>query len=214
VDYLEQRILRKGQYSSRQVRLLINSYLVMSDSPAVLRLENKVSVVKPALVEENALLFGAARILGGDPGGAADFFQARIEKGKASKRQPVDGQWLCWYYGFSLVLAGLFERAEAEFKSLAAASGDALITGLSAYFLSHILLKYSSYSAECRTLAEQGRERARKSLKNAQGWKTAAERVETEVYTAIIKKYIDQAGAWLFEAGGSVIGPQKREERL
>jgi hypothetical protein len=199
-EYLEQRISRKGRYSSRQTRLLINSYLVMNDCPAVLRLENRAAVARPALVEENALLFGAARILGGDPGGAADFFQLRIEKRKTAKRQPADAPWLCWYYGFSLVLAGLFERAEAEFKSLAASSGDALVAGLSAYFLARVLLKYSSNSAECRAVAEQGRERARKFLQNARGWKTAAAGVETEVYAAVIKKYIDQAGAWLFEA--------------
>ena len=38
VDYLEHVVLGKRQYSSRKVRLLLNSYLVMSDSPAVLRL--------------------------------------------------------------------------------------------------------------------------------------------------------------------------------
>jgi hypothetical protein len=194
VDYLEQKILYKGRYVPRQVRLLINSYLVMSDSAAVLRLENKVAIAKPALLEANALMFGSARILGGDPKSAATFFRLRLEKGKVR-----DNQWLRWYCGFSEILAGLFDKAETEFKDLAAASPDALVAGLSAYFLSGTLLHHSSYPAQCRTIAAESRERVVKALKNAEGWKKEAAKIETEVYAAIIKKYIDEAGIWLFK---------------
>jgi hypothetical protein len=193
IDYLEQRVIQKGRYSPRLVRLLLNSYLVMSASGGVMKLENKLALAKPALLEEHALVFGAARILEGDSKGAAEFFQLRLEKGKNG-----DAQWLRWYYGFSLTLTGAFDRAEAEFRTLTAASGDALITGLSAYFLSAVLSKHSSSAAECRSLAGEGRERVQKALKNPEGWKREAARIETEVYAAVVKKYIDEAGRWLF----------------
>ncbi|GHV94521.1 hypothetical protein AGMMS50293_08410 [Spirochaetia bacterium] len=195
VDHLEQTVLGKGRYSYRRVRLLVNSYLVMSDSAAVLRLESKVAIAKPALLESNALAFGAARILGGDLKGAAEFFQTRLEKGKAAETQ-----WIRWFYGFSLVLASVFDKAEGEFKALASASNDAIIAGLSAYFLANTLLKHSLNPAECRSLADGGHERVKKTLKNIEGWKKEAAKVETEVHAAIIKKYIDEAGIWLFRA--------------
>lgn len=193
VDYLERKIFRGGHYSARHIRLLVNSYLVMSDSAAVQKLENKVAIAKPALLTENALLFGAARILGGDSKGAADFFQMRLAKGKLK-----NSRWIRWYYGFSLVLAGAFDKAEAEFKTLVTVTDESLLAGLSAYFLSGTLLKYSVNRDECRALAEEGRERVRKALKGIGGWRREAARFETEVYAAIIKKYIDEAGAWLF----------------
>jgi hypothetical protein len=195
VDFLECKILRGGHYSSRQARLLINSYLVMGDSAAVTRLENRIAIAKPALLEKNALVFGAARILGGDSKGAADFFQVRLEKGKPKSEGNL---WLRWYYGFSLVLAGAGDKAGAEFAALAVSSGDVLIAGLSAYLLSTIPPKLSANAAEWRTLAERGAEQARTVLKNIDGWKKEAAKVESEVHAAIIKKYINEAGEWLF----------------
>jgi hypothetical protein len=194
VDYLEQSVLHRGRYSPRRLRLLLNSYLVMSDSPAVTRLEHKVAFAKPALIEANALIFGTARILGGDPAGAADFFRRRLEKSAKKNGKP----WLRWYYGFSLVLAERFSEAGEVFKALAAACADPLVSGLSAYLLSAALLKHSADSAECRSAAEGGRERVRQALKNADGWKKEAAKVAADVHTAVIKKYIDEAGAWLF----------------
>jgi hypothetical protein len=196
LDYLEQQVISRGHYSSRLVQLLANTYLVMSDSAGVMTLENKTAIAKPALVEANALVFGAARILGGDTAGAANFFSLRLEKGKIK-----DAQWIRWYYGFSLLLDRQFEKAAAEFKALAAESSDVLITGLSAYFLGDTLRKYGENGEECRARAGEGRDRVLRIVKNAGEWNREAAKIETEVHAAIIKKYIGQAGAWLF--GGS-----------
>jgi hypothetical protein len=196
VDYLERKVIHGGRYFRRPVQLLANSYLVMSDSRGILNLENKIALAKPALLEENALVFGAARILAGDSAGAAAFFQARLEKGKAK-----DIQWIRWYYGFSRLLSNEFGKAEAEFKALAAASTDALVTGLSAYFLAVTLLKYSESRDECRQLAAGGRERVKKALKGIAVWNREAARAATEVHAAVIRKYIDEAGIWLYSQG-------------
>ena len=196
VDYLERRVYDGKRYSRRLVRLLANSYVIMSDSAGVLRLERKLALAKPALVESNALVFGAARILGGNPVAAAAFFSARLEKGKAD-----EPQWVRWYYGFSLLLSRSFDKAEAEFRDLAAAGDDALVIGLSAWFLSDTLCKFSANQEECRAAAEQGRRRVREKLKSAEDWQKEASKIETEVHAALIKKYIDQSAAWLFQKG-------------
>jgi hypothetical protein len=192
VDYLERRLYDRGSYSSRLVKLLVNSYVIMSDSPAVLRLEKKLALAKPVLVEKNALVFGSARILGGDAPGAAAFFHEHLEK--AGKK---NAQWLKWYYAFSLLLARKFDEAEKEFLVLALAD-DALIAGLSAWFLSDTLVKFSASREQCRALAEEARENVRKGLTNVKAWRKEASKVETEVHAAIIKKYIDEAANWLF----------------
>ncbi|MDR0876510.1 MAG: hypothetical protein LBN21_00540 [Treponema sp.] len=196
VDHLEHRVLQKSRYSPGLVRLLANSYLVMSDSAGVTALENKAAIAKPALLEKNALVFGAARILGGDPEGAANFFAVRLEKARLRAR---DKQWVHWYYGFSLLLARQFTQAAGEFKVLAASSNDALITGLSVFFLSDTLLKYAEDPAEYRAIIAEGRERVIKALKTPAEWDREAARIETEVHAAILQKYINQAGTWLFD---------------
>jgi hypothetical protein len=75
-EYLETRLPRRGRYPEHLVRLYANTCLVLSDSQAVLNLENKLALVKPVLVEKNVLLFGTARILGKDYSGALRFFAA------------------------------------------------------------------------------------------------------------------------------------------
>ncbi|MDR0600998.1 MAG: hypothetical protein LBG42_01320 [Treponema sp.] len=196
-DYLESKVIRKGHYSSRLVRLLANTYLVMSDSAAVLSLENKTALAKPSLIEKNALVFGAVRILSGDTAGAANFFSLRLEKEAGKGR---DAQWIRWSYGFSLLLSRQFDKVVPVFRLMALESSDALIAGLSAYFLSGALRKNSENPLDCEEAAFEGRNRVRESLKTISGWKKEAARIETEVHAAILRKYLDEAGNWLFES--------------
>ncbi|MDR1419659.1 MAG: hypothetical protein LBI86_04750 [Treponema sp.] len=195
--YLESKVIRKGRYSSRLVRLLANTYLVMSDSAAVLSLENKTALARPSLVGKNALVFGVARILSGDTAGAVNFFSRMLEKEAGKGR---DAQWIRWYYGFSLLLSRQFDKAAPVFMTMVFESPDALITGLSAYFLSGTLRKNAEDSSGCGEAAEEGRKRVRKSLRTVSLWKKETARLETEVHAAILRKYFDEAGNWLFES--------------
>jgi len=192
--YLEEKVLTKNRYSSRNVRLLANSYLVMCDFPSIFNLESKTAAVKPRVIEKNLLVFGAAKILNGDHKGAAAFYKKSLDKGKVKEEQ-----WVRWFFGFSQMLTGDFDNAETEFMALAASSGDALIAGLAAYFLACVLAKHSFKPEECQSVSESGRGRVRKIYKDFAAWKKEADNAGTEVHTAIIRKYIDEAGAWLFD---------------
>ncbi|MDR3192410.1 MAG: hypothetical protein LBT87_05040 [Treponema sp.] len=185
--YLEEQVLRKGRYSNRLVKLLATTYLVMSDIPAVVGLENRLAIGKPALVERNALVFGAARILGKDYAGAVRFFSSRIGGG---------GGWLNCYYGFALLLDRKLKEAAEQFRLLAAGSADPLISGLSAWFLADALRGRTGESyAE---VTEKGRLRVRQSLKNRAAWDAEAGKLETDVHVAVLRKYIGEAGDWIF----------------
>jgi hypothetical protein len=197
--YLEQKIYGKNQYSSRNVRLLATSYLVITDYKSVLQLENRALIAKPSAVEENILVFGVARVLSGNYKEAAGFFMTYLEKGKTKEEQ-----WLRWFYGFSQMLARVFAQAELEFKSLAISSSNLMITGLSSYFLYNNLAKYSLKPVECRSVADNGKERVKKSLVNLKGWIKEKKRIEMEIHATIIMKYINEAEAWLYKQDGDV----------
>jgi hypothetical protein len=195
-DYLESVVIRRGRYAPHLVRLLANTYLVMSDSASVINLETKAAV-KPALLEANALVFGVARILGGDVAGAAKFFSARL--GKARGR---DGEWIRWYYGFSRLLNCQFEEAAEEFSALALSSSDALVAGLSSYFLDGTLRKNTDKGEECHRIAMEGADRVRRTIKNTGEWEKDASKIATEVHAALLRRYIGEAGIWLFGGEG------------
>jgi len=193
--YLEQKVFIKGKYKTRYVQLLASSYLVISDFASVLTLENKAAVVKPLVIEKNVLIFGAARILGGNHTEAADFFKDHIDKGRIKKK---DRQWVRWFYGFSQLLTSDFKAASQEFISLSLISRDAVLTGISAYFLNSSIAKNSENSVECLANAEKGRNRVIKEIKNANGWKNEVSKMSGDIHLAIIRKYIDEAGNWIF----------------
>jgi len=195
--YLEHIIYKKGRYSSRKVRLLASSYLVVSDYPSVLKLESNVLHIKPSIIDKNVLTFGIARLLGGSHEEAAAFFKAYMVKVKVKDRQ-----WVCWFYGFSQLLCGAFDLAEQEFSSLAISSDNVMVTGLSAYFLQSSVAKKSLKPEECRTIAENGRKRVLKAIGNIVKWQKEADDMQTEVFISIIIKYINEAGKWLYNSQG------------
>ena len=191
--YLEHKIYVKGRFYNRYIRILTSSYFVISDYQSVLKLESKVQLAKPSLISGNVLIFGTARIFSGKYAESAAFFKMQFDKCK-----PKDKQWVRWFYGFSQLLAGNFNMAESEFASLAVSSSDALITGLSAYFLCSSLEKKSLNPDKCLHTSDNGRNRVIKSLKTSDGWMKETQKMGTDIHIAIIKKYLDEAGRWLF----------------
>jgi hypothetical protein len=212
--YLETRLPRRGRYPGYLVRLYANTCLVLSDFETAADLENKLALVKPALVERNALLFGTARILGKDYAGALRFFAAHdrplaaghgpgsaVSKGRAflsglfAGDRAKQNQWLAWFHGFALLLNRRFEEAAEKFRLIAAEAADPLAAALAAWFLADSL---SSTAAGSQEAALAARERVRSSLPLRKDWEREVAKNETEIYTAILRKYINEAGDWIY----------------
>ena len=192
--FLEDKVIQKGRYSPRLVRLLANSYLVLSDSAAVMSLENKVAISKPALIDANVLVFGTARILGKDISGAVRFFGARKDTAKPSLKE-----WVTWYHGFALLLNFQFKEAADEFSVLARLSKDAVLTALSVYFLSETLIRFlPEKKQEIEEISSLGRDRVLKALPRFKDWSREISRLATEIHVAALSKYVEETGQWLY----------------
>jgi hypothetical protein len=217
-QYLEHRVLEQGRFSAGMVGLLANTAFVLSDFEVLRTLENRIAQAKPALLEAYALVFGAARILGGDYAGAERFLAARAaadgeagftgagspasaaKRGKAAARERES--WLRWYRGFALFLGYQYGKAADIFCSLARFSGEPLTTGLAAWFLARSLAPaLPERAAELSAAAETGRARTRSMLVNAEAWERAAARRRDDIYVVILLKYTGEAAGWLFSPG-------------
>jgi hypothetical protein len=188
------RVLRQGHYSENLVRLLANTYLVMSDSAAAMSLENKLALVKPKLVDRNALIFGTARILARDYAGAAQFFGEKAKLGKGET-----AAWARWYHGFALLLDKRYAEAAEGFVDMVKTAETGVLIGLSAYFLAEPLRKVlPSRSYELMAAAMDGRNRVRSALPSLAAWTREIEKIRSEVYAAVLSKYIDEASDWLY----------------
>lgn len=197
IQYLEGRIFRKGRYFSPLVRLLANTYLVLSDSASVIALENKAHIAKPETVEKNALIFGAARILSKNYSAAIRFFAERLEHDKG--KDPQKRCWLQWYHGFALLLEAQYAPAAEIFKTLAQTCKDALVTGLAAFFLGERTAVYlPGQTYLLNNLAAGGRERVRKALPSRAAWDKELSKVQTEVHAAILSRFLQETSGWLY----------------
>jgi len=195
VLYLENRVIRQGKYTPRLVRLLANTYLVLSDSTGVMSLENKAAITKPSLVDNNALVFGTARILGKDIAGAVHFFESRLTTVKSSQRL-----WIRWYYSFSLLLNRDYEKASEEFSYLARTGNNGIISGLSAYFLETAIIKSLPEHREILEPAvTEGVERVIGAFPKLNDWVRETTRINADIHTAVLSKYMEETGRWLYK---------------
>jgi len=196
--YLEKKIYDEGIYKPHYVKLLIQSCLATENFEGAVNLKNRLAAAKPALVENNALTLGTAYLLGGNTAATVEFFGERLEKGRAGEMD-----WLRWFYGFSLVLAGDYQQAGTVMEELAAnlpeaGAHDALVTGLAAFVLTELMGKNPTAPTEWRIRAEEGKSRVRRTLKTAGKWIKKAKELKTKVYGAVIRSYVDKAGAWIW----------------
>jgi hypothetical protein len=194
VLYLEDRIIKKGRYSSLLVRLLANTYLVLSDYRAVMSLEIKTAIAKPDLVDANALIFGTARILGKDYGEAVRFFEGKAGNGKRGT-----AAWVRWYSGFSQLLKGGGDKAADWFTGIAKEEDNVVLVGLSSYFLAAILTRMLPVRGiELMAAATDGRKRVRAALPAQSSWNKEVDKIRSEVHVAVLAKYLEEASEWLY----------------
>ncbi|MDR2394413.1 MAG: hypothetical protein LBD93_09715 [Treponema sp.] len=205
-QYLETRIIQHNHYSSAQVRLLVNTYFVLSEPASVVELERRIAQGKPSLIEEHALVFGVARVLVKDISGAIQFFSDRLDaavarsgKGLYRKKDPRKTAWIRFYYGFTLLLERQFSIAAEQFIILAKEAKDPVIIGLSAYFLAEILSKVLlDRGLDLQATAANGRNRAGAGLHTIDAWYKEVTKLQTEIYGAILIPYLRDTGRWIY----------------
>lgn len=192
--YLEERVVRKGRWNGRLVRLLANTHLVLSDTQAVGELEAKVAAARPRLLDANALVFGVARVLRNDPAGAAAFFKARRS---AARRENAD--WIEWYYAFSLLLDRRFAEAGDILLPLSAKARDGIVTGLCASFLGGAVARaVPEKAAEYETAAKNAGDRVRVRFADRTSWDNEVAKARTEIHVVVLTKSIDEAAERLY----------------
>ena len=209
-EYLEKKIFQEGRYSRRNVRLLSQSYLVLGNFEAVLRLESKVTELKPDLAAENVLLFTSARLLDNTaenaPNKAVEYLKSCLENKNAADVYSGDMEWIRWYYGFSMIRVktpgkSFIDDALAIFGDLALNAKDIPVAGLSVYFICQTMGKNFCAGDNLYDAAETGKARVQKKVKTIKRWQRKVDKLTSEVHGIIIKTYLNETGLWLFPAG-------------
>jgi hypothetical protein len=106
--FLEERIFRRGRIFPGQVRLLLNTYLVTSNTEGILALEAYLVKRKPGLIRRFSLSFGIPHLLAKDPKDPEAFFRGLLDSPSVADRD-----WVKWNHAFSLLQMKRSEEARA-----------------------------------------------------------------------------------------------------
>ncbi|MDR2516775.1 MAG: hypothetical protein LBC88_05270 [Spirochaetaceae bacterium] len=217
--HLEDRMRKRGKPSTRLTLTLIHTYLALSAFDSLRALMERIAGEKPALLEEHALLFGAARLLAGDYAPAERFFaeQSARRAGTRRKRPRVETGWLSWYRALALFMERRYGEAADIFCDFSSPAGGAprisraerspwaMITGLSSWFLGHFLAPaLREKQAELSAAAETGRALTRRALPTRSAWEKNAARYGDDAHVLILSQYVTEAAAWLYVSEGEL----------
>ena len=196
IRYLENLVIQNNYHSVKLVRLLVNTYFLLSDVESIVALEKNLQIIKPSLINHNALVFGTAHILVNDIPGALRFFDKQRKIASSKTRD-----WIRWYYAFSLLLSRQYEKSGEEFSFILNITKNKVIIALSSYFLSEIiaLVLHNKYK-EYKDISFAASERVKKALPGMIYWNKEVSRLSLEVHAAVISKYLRETGIWLYRS--------------
>jgi hypothetical protein len=208
---LEKRTIEKGRYRFRDVQLLVNTYMILSDNEALANLENRVMAANSPPIEKFTLIFGVGRIVRKDYAGAVRFFDSRLagQSGKkeasgaaSSAVRPASREsfWIFWYSGFALLLDFRYTAAAERFSELARTAKDPVVTALTAWVLGQSLPNaLPDRSGEFAALAEETRKQVKTLLPKRSAWDRKIQAMQDESHIAVISRYLQSTADWLYK---------------
>jgi hypothetical protein len=196
---LEDRIFHKGRIQASGIRLLLNTYLVTSNTEGILALEAYLAKKKPVTVPKFSIAFGIPHLLAADPSDPETFF-----RGLLATPRLQDRDWVVWNHAFSLLQMKRSDDARTELAGLAATVSDPVLLLLSLYLLDVLAkndAKLEVQIAEKRELLLKRHTPAslQKSIEKSGG----------NMQVVVLSRLLQDAVQWLF-AGTAPVTPTSR----
>ncbi len=126
--YLEQQIYDKKRITHRNVRMMVNTSLTVSNLDKISRLEKEIREKKYDWLSRYGTMLGIPYLLSQNYKEGKDFFQECLNKAK-----PGDTPWLQWCYAFILISNQELEDAFPYLKTLGSSVKDPVLQMLSLY---------------------------------------------------------------------------------
>jgi hypothetical protein len=201
VTLLEERVLRRGRAWTMYVRMLLNAYLITSNTEGILVLEAFLRPKRPRLIGRFSTQFCIPYLLMKDPAASEGFFSGLLQSSGVARRD-----WVRWNRCFSLIQQRKLEEARGELSSLSVASADPAVRLLSLYLLDVV----ARDDPEAEKLVEEGK-RLLKASHPAERMSRALERSGENMEVVVLARIVRDARDWLYgdgmRPGGGTGGP-------
>src|SRR5271157_1009230 len=186
--FLEDRIFKRGWISGARVRLLLNTYLVTSNTEGILALEAYLAGKRPGFIPRFSLPFGIPHLLSRDPKEAQAWF-----RGMLSRPRLADRDWVSWNLAFSLLQAREGDAARAELSALVDGVSDPVLLLLTVYLLD--VLAGNDAAVESRVSSKRDLLKAQHTPASFQ---KAIEKSGANIQVVVLSRLLQDASQWLF----------------
>jgi hypothetical protein len=187
-SFLEQRIFKRGVILSAHVRLLLNTYLVTSNTEGILALQAYMGKKKPSLIPRFSLPFGIPHLLAKDPADPELFFRQLL-----GMHRVADRDWVAWNHAFCLLQLKKTGEAREELALLVERVSDPVLLLLVVYLLDVV----TKGDADLETRAAAKREELRKKNTPAT-FQKAIEKSGGNMQVVVLSRLLQDAVQWLF----------------
>ncbi len=196
--FLEIEVFDRARLSSRKVRLLADSLILLGDFAAIHKLERLLAEKKPRLLGTLGTRFASAYLLEGNH---AETFRFASEH---EHDTGANGDWLSFYAGFARHLEKKFPEAAERTISLAANARDPMVTALAGYLCGELLPRaLPDRAAELSQAGASAKARVSARYSRA-AWDRYLEDEKTEMHVVILSKLTENLSTWAFAAPGAI----------
>jgi hypothetical protein len=186
--FLEQRIFRKGRVLSAHVRLLLNTYLVTSNTEGILALEAYLATRRPGMIARFSLQFGIPHLLAKDPKDPEAFF-----RGLLGSERVADRDWVRWNHAFSLLQMKKPEDARRELDALIDSVTEPVLLLLALYLLDVLARDDAALESKVARLRDELRSRHTPAT-----FQKDIEKAGKNMQVVVLSRLLQDALQWLF----------------
>jgi hypothetical protein len=195
--FLEERIFKRGWVRSAHLRLLLNTYLVTSNTEGVLALEAYLSKKKPLMVSKFSLAFGIPHLLAKDPSDPEAFFRQLLKQPRLS-----DADWVRWNHAFSLLQLKRADEAREELSFLVKRISDPVLLLLSLYLLDAVTKRGTDVEADVAAKRD-----ALRAKHTPAAFTRALQKSEGNIQVVVLSRLLQDASQWLFAEPAETVAP-------
>ncbi len=187
-SFLEKRIYRRGPVLGARVRLLLNTYLVTSNTEGIRALEKHFGQSRPSLIGRFSLAFGIPHLLAKEPRDAEAFFRALLASRRLAARD-----WIAWDHAFSLMQMKSEPEARAELVALADRVSEPVLLLLVAYLLDAVAAREPAAQRKVAGL----RDRLARG-RSPEAFQRSIEKASGNMQVVVLSRLVQDAVKWLF----------------
>jgi len=196
-SFLEDRIYHRERLRPASVRLLLNTYLVTSNTEGILALEAFATKKKPDIVPRFSLSFGIPHLLAKDASNPERFFSTLLAVPRVSDRD-----WVSWNHAFSLLQLKRGEEAQKELAGLVETVTEPVLLLLALYLLD--VVARTDAGLEARVAEKRD---ALRSKHTPATFQKAIEKSGGNMQIVVLSRLLQDAVQWLF-AGPDPAAPK------